>query len=701
MNKFNLVKNNLLRYNNEVKFMRVGGALDDKINVKSTKNGNYQGCLWKFPYTTFPELNDVNNTLVFNFSLTSNKEQELVLVNSYRNNDGGLIQDDLISNIHLEEGTTKDYHFLIPLKQVNGTMLGSINPSLYNNTSEQVDFTIFNTSFSVLNGKSFADDLALKMKQQPLINVVGSVIKTEFNQGTEWLTAIMLPTKRWQGIRWRFPIADIINYSSVHKMNDIQINFDMYSDYESSIKFVIIVNDVTGKMTRNDILFEKDVTNNIKRYHVTLPAHYAYDTEDVVLAVYRDEAVDKETVLSVANITVGNENTVVSPVVSGDSTSRLPIVKLTGDTSLMNGNTKAMLKFEFNDHGRVVTGYSNTKWQGDSSLHYPKKAYKINLYEDSQGGTKKKFVPFAGWKSDNEFNLKANYNDATFGRNVVNSGLFADISANRHGLRKELVGTDSFATVKGQPVLVYINDKFAGLYTFNTTKDVYMNMDKANNNHIVVGGTQWNSATLFQKEAALLDGTDFEIIQNAGNDEDTKEKFNRLVKFVYSATEEEFKQHASEYIDIPSMIDWIAFVMMIQGSDSVGKNTTFATWDGKVWSATAYDLDTSWSMYFDGSKLVAPDEDLFNFKNNKLYQRIFNLFKDDFKTRYAELRNTVMTAANILDKFVAWYYAVGEENYEADKELWNAPSFSVTNLAQLKSDIPLRLLAVDKQVAAK
>lgn len=700
MNKFNLVKNNLLRPSREVKFTRVGGTLDDKINVKSTNSGNYQGCLWDFPFATFPELNDANNTLVFNFSLTSNKEQNLVLVNSYRKRDGGLIQDDLISNIHLEEGTTKDYNFLIPLKQVNGTTLGSVKPSLYNNTGDQVDFTIFNTSFSVLNGKNFENDLELKMNQQPLSNGVG-VIKSEFDQGTEWLTATMPPKKQWQGIRWIFPIADIINYSSVHKMNDIRINFDMYSDYESPIKFAIIVHDVNGNTTRNDTLLATNVTNNGKRYHVTLPARYADGTKEVILAVYRDAAVNKETVLSVANIKVGNENTVVSPVVSGDSTSRLPIVKLTGDTSLMNKDTKVMLQFEFNDHGRVVTGYSKTKWQGDSSLKYPKKAYKIKLYEDEQGENKKKFVPFAGWKSDNEFNLKANYNEATFGRNVVNSGLFADISANRHALRKELVGADSFATVKGQPVLVYINDEFAGTYTFNTTKDVYMNMDKKNNDHIVVGGTQWNNATLFQKESALLDGTDFEIIQNAGDDEDTKTKFNRLVKFVYSSTDEDFKQHASEYIDVPSMIDWIAFVMMIQGSDSLGKNTTFATWDGNVWSATAYDLDTSWSMYFDGSKLVSPDEDLFDFKNNKLYQRIFNLFKDDFKERYAELRNTVMTASNILDKFTDWYYSVGEENYEVEKQLWNAPSFGVTSLAQLKSDIPLRLLAVDKQVSEK
>lgn len=696
MNKFNLTKDTLTLPNGNVKITRASETpLDDMLKIKSVGGGNFHGCIWDFRRDIFPELNNDQNSLVFKFTIKSNKNQTLRLNIDYRDKNDAEVATVEGSDFYLEAGTTKDYTFQLPLS--SQADVKKVQIGLYNISNEQVDFTISNVDFEVLEGISSVGDLQLKMRQWAKSNGDG-VIKRHSILNDDWLEATLPANKQFQGLMWTFGIDEIKQYVSLKNAATLDMAFDMFGDFSGKVYLQLTSYDADFKRILNETLKIVAVSDQTDHYKVSLPADYVDNTKFVNLNVFRLDANAKDTSLFFSNITCGK---MLDSPVDVQNGARLPIVYLTGDVSQMSKDQKVMLQFEFRDHDRVISGYSETKWQGDSSLSYPKKAYKITLYSDKQKENKHKFVPFAGWAADNEFNLKANYNDATFGRNIINSELFANITENRHGLRTELAKTDTYATVKGCPVLVYINGDFNGIYTFNTTKGLYANMDKTNDNHIVVSGAQWNDIVTFHADEALLDGSDFEIIENSGDNDDTRTKFNRLMKFVNSSTDADFKSHANEYLDIPSMIDWMAFVMMIQGEDSLGKNATFATWDGKIWSATAYDLDTSWSMFYDGTKLVDPSQDLFDFHDNKLCQRIFAAFKDEFKTRYAELRNTVMTPANILDKFVAWYYAIGEENYEAEQKRWNAPSFGVTSLAQLKSDIPLRLLAVDKQVAAK
>lgn len=655
----------------------------------------YDGIKWNFPINLFCELNANNNLLKMTFNIQSTQDTTLNVDMNYET-DAGVASSVNQGVIILKAGETVSIEKLITLNEVKDAVRAV--PMIRSYYAANADFYISELVFEPIFAK-------LPMFAKELANPAGNGPNTQLQYseilGERWTTALVSKGVIYGGIAYRFNTADFTKYIGNIQDNQLYFSFDLLTDITTDIAINLNLSDSADEFISSTPLAKvKSKANQVSHNDVILPINHDESAVNARLLIMGTTISTEPFSVSINNASI-KATSQLPKVPTNDLDARLPIVKLTGDVSQMNKDQKVMLHFEFNDHGRVVTGYSNTKWQGDSSLGYPKKSYKVKLYADAQGEIKQEFVPFAGWKADNTFNMKANYNDSTFARNVVNSGLFADVTANRHGLRPEIVKADSFATVKGQPVMLYINGKFNGIYTFNTTKDVYMNMDQTNDDHIVIGGAIRTQASLFKTDEALLDGSDFEIIQNAGHDDDTRTKFNRLMKFVNSSTDEEFKEHASEYLDIPSMIDWIAFLVMIQAEDSLAKNTTFATWDGKVWSATAYDLDTSWSMYYDGTKLVDPNADMFWFNDNKLYQRIFRAFKDDFKTRYAELRNTVMTPANILDKFVAWYYAVGEENYEADKELWNAPSFGVTSLAQLKSDIPLRLLAVDKQVAEK
>lgn len=693
MNKYNLMKDTAIHANGNTLIKKANnGPLDNKYRVTSVgySDKNYNGIYWRFDYELFPELNNVNNYLKFKFTLVSNIAQNLNVNLDYRDKTNHL-GSVTATNLYLDASETREYELNIPLMTVATTHDTYITPAIYNANSNKVDFTIYNVSFEIVEGVNLNNDLLTTLNQSLQNNDAAGIIKRSIVENEEVQTANLLANKKLQGVKWRFTASQLSGYAANVIDSVAKINFAMRADFASKIHIELNVSTKKGWINKPQSIV--DVDKNKGYYQFSVPTKNLNDVNFIDVSVFRLEAVTNETHLTFSEFSVvrdiNSSNTNVS--------DRLPHMELTGDVKNMSKNNKVTLQFKFTDHTRVVNGYSVTKWQGDSSIAYPKKNYKLKLYSDSDATTKLKIAPFAGWKADNEFNLKASYNDATFGRNLINSQLFAEITANRQNINSNLAAADTFATVKGLPVTVSINGSPVGLYTFNTTKDLY-NMSDTNNNHIVVSGSNWRDATAFKTDTALLDGTDFEIIQNSGDDADTKTKFNRLMQFINSSTDKDFVANIEEYLSLTSVYDYMAFMMMIQGEDNLGKNMTLATWDGLKWQMTAYDLDTSWSMKYNGTSLTDPNTNLFGFHDNKLFLRVSNLFKTNFKNRYNQLRNSTMTAANIIEKFENWYLNIGQENFDNDQAIWNAPSYKVTSLAQIRRDVSLRLSAVDNQI---
>ena len=51
----------------------------------------------------------------------------------------------------------------------------------------------------------------------------------------------------------------------------------------------------------------------------------------------------------------------------------LPIIRLNGDYASMTKQNSVVMEFDYQGHGQHITGYTDSKWQGDSSASYPKK----------------------------------------------------------------------------------------------------------------------------------------------------------------------------------------------------------------------------------------------------------------------------------------------------------------------------------------
>ena len=367
------------------------------------------------------------------------------------------------------------------------------------------------------------------------------------------------------------------------------------------------------------------------------------------------------------------------------SKSYCPKLYFTGDMSKITDPKQTSKKiecdinFEYRSRGQTVDGAAKIKIQGTSSTQYAKKNYTITLYDDSNYSSKKKLD--VGWGAQSKYCLKANWIDKTHSRNVVTAKLGAQMQA-KYGLFNVAPHN---GTVDGFPVEIYINGEFHGLYTMNIPKDEWMfGMDKNNPNHIVICGENWNDPVLFKSiPTDLKDWT----VEAGPEDDATLQKVQRLVKFVKDSSDAEFKANFNQYLNFDSTINYYIMMNCAWLSDNAGKNMLLATYDGKVWYPTLYDLDTSWGTHWKGTSLYNYSSGVVNGSNSLLWQRIEKLYKKEIAARYFELRQSVLSKENIMAEFNNFKASIPKEVLDRETAKWNTaehpiPGYDISQIEE-------------------
>ena len=328
--------------------------------------------------------------------------------------------------------------------------------------------------------------------------------------------------------------------------------------------------------------------------------------------------------------------------------------------------------------------YAKIKLQGTSSMAYAKKNYTINFYKDSSFSEKLKVD--VGWGKQSKYCLKANWIDKTHARNVVTAKLVTQMQK-KYGVMET---APENGAIDGFPVEVYINGDFQGLFTMNIPKDEWMfNMDKDNPDNIVVGGDDWGPETQFE---AMPNLKMWEVEVGEENDY-TLQKLNRLFDFVINSSDEEFKKNFGEYLSLDSTLNYYIMTDFAYLIDNLGKNMLLATYDGKVWYPSLYDLDSSWGTNTAGDGLFGYEENAMGFWHNNLFERLEKCFPHELATRYFELRKDILTKNNILFKFNAFANLVPEETYRKELNKWgpNLPGYGISQIESYLDVIVPRL----------
>ena len=365
----------------------------------------------------------------------------------------------------------------------------------------------------------------------------------------------------------------------------------------------------------------------------------------------------------------------VGGVVLACRNTDIPKLYFEGDISQMYEKSDVRsITFSYDDGKTVTEGYATLKLQGTSSLSYPKKNYTINLYADETHEEKLKLD--LGWGAENKYCLKANWIDRTHARNVVSANLVSQMQQ-KYDL---LTQAPRNGAVDGFPIEIYDNGVFHGLYTFNIPKDEWQfAMDGDNPDHIVLCGEWHNPDGLFEAQAVDFETWSVEVGEES---EETLAKLNRLLAFVSESSDEEFVAHFEEYMNLDAALNYYIMADFAYLPDNISKNMLLATYDGKVWYPSLYDLDTSWGADFHGKELYDYENNRVYLAHSNLFDRLDDCFSRELSERYFELREEILTRENVMGKFNAFRAEIPWLTFVQDAVKWG------TGLIRQPSDLP-------------
>lgn len=401
----------------------------------------------------------------------------------------------------------------------------------------------------------------------------------------------------------------------------------------------------------------------------------------------------------------------------------LPKMYITGDISEMTAEKNEVKKYSYvfvDPDGKQHFGYCSMKWQGESSMAYPKKNYTIKFFYDAPHRRKEAvdLLPLGIIK--NKFVVKANWIDRSQARNVVSCRLWGRMVKSRHTAPPELLASSpNFGAINGYPIKVYVNGTFHGLYSFNLPKDEDLfGMDADNPLHCVVCGdnnqnTESNASAF--RSTTLGNSWELEVPdswQTYDVEEDgqtvthaVKDNLSSTIAFVIDSTDEEFVADINDHIDLESAIDYFLLLFMECGVDSAARNLILFTYDGgNKWYCSAYDKDMTWGNGVGGaptynSQLPCPAGYINN--NSLLWQRLTALFGDAIWDRWNELKNTILSPTSIKAEFDYFWQDITDADYAADVTAWpTMPQSTIDFKMRMRNFIDARWTYMDGQINA-
>jgi hypothetical protein len=364
----------------------------------------------------------------------------------------------------------------------------------------------------------------------------------------------------------------------------------------------------------------------------------------------------------------------------------LPVLKLTGDTTGMSKDVKKTLAYEYGK----LSGSCTLKWQGNSSLAYEKKNYTI-VFDNA-------FEAKAGWGEQKKYCLKANFIDHSHARNIVCAKLWSQMVACRTIKDEKLNTSPNYGAIDGFPIVIELNGKFHGLYTFNIPKEDWMFGMGSGEKEAILCADIYGDAVAFKALANLQN--DFELEYSSDDNSDwVLESLNRLIQAVMNSDGTNLDTTLAKYIDWDSAIDYYIYTVLIEGADNTKKNYLLATYDGTKWFYSAYDMDSTFGLYWDGkSFLPADNRPTFATRNSdKLMALIWNYKRQKLHDRCVEIMESVFSESNVAVEFSNFGAGLPKPLLEKDVELYpSIPSTAVNNTSQILNYYRMRFALATK-----
>jgi hypothetical protein len=362
----------------------------------------------------------------------------------------------------------------------------------------------------------------------------------------------------------------------------------------------------------------------------------------------------------------------------------MPILSLNGSMDGISKENKITIAYRY-EGDNVYEGTATLKWQGGSSINYPKKNFNINFLKEN--GKKDKLLINEAWGKQSKYTLKANYVDYSASRNVVSASIYGQVVKSRT-MEDEYATLVNGGAIDGFPILMFVNGSYQGLYTLNIPKDEWLfGMDEQTQKQAILMGDNWSDAVKLKETITADDYKGLALEYCSTEDESwVVESWNNFVNFLNNSTDEEFKEGIGNYTTIERAIDSHIFTTVIGGADNTAKNILWTTYDGVKWCPSVYDMDGTWGLSWSGKDYYSSSSiNLYN-TANKLHSRLLSLYYSDYLDRYKELRKGPLSQENIEKQFSSFFAKIPSFIYESESDKWpDVPSRDTNNFSQIKT----------------
>ena len=433
----------------------------------------------------------------------------------------------------------------------------------------------------------------------------------------------------------------------------------------------------------------------------------------------------------------------------------LPVLYLNGNASDMTKEKNEVeleyklvtRKAPYYNGGVIASGTCQCKWQGSSSVRneYAKHNYTIKFdaaFEATAAVSKRSGDPaddkeseFGSkrerkWGAQNKYCLKANWIDPSSIRNVVNAKLWGDIVRSRATSKyvspapTQLSTAPNGGAIDGFPCIIAINGEFEGLYTFNIPKEGWLfGMGESLTEYVVSGEENGKAACGFYSTPTFVEDAnekvDFSVEYKHKDvaEETVVASFKTAVNTVKDCSNSAaWETEVADVFDVDSAIDYYIFICCISAHDNLRRNTLYATYDGGKWFMSAYDLDTTFGSNPYGTGLFEVKTARTQFREaaltadakHRLFGLIYQHSFDKLRSRYWELRNSVLSNENV------WYmltnfanripraiYNLDAEKFadKPDYDKYPMPATTTANVENYMQYYQMHCALLDKEMA--
>ena len=229
-------------------------------------------------------------------------------------------------------------------------------------------------------------------------------------------------------------------------------------------------------------------------------------------------------------------------------------------------------------------------------------------------------------------------------------------------------------------------------------------------NDLMVPSDDMTEATRFEAATAgqtptnpSLNSFEIEYKPDGVTDAEVWAKLNALIQAVIdNQSKETFETEVGKLVDLDSVIDYCCFQALITGHDGIGKNYLLGAFDMGKWFISAYDMDSTYGVHWDGSSYLGVDTRP-TFKtdsiDHKLLVGVKKFLPEKLKARYEQLRATVLSENNVQLTFYNFLGGIPKAIKDKECELWKAiPNTDTNNISQIMSYYKLRCEYLDNEI---